>query len=373
MDRKLLLANSNRSEVIKTEERIYYNVVIANNTQQPIQAKFNEVRNEGIVPIPENYSLIVTRFIVGTQTVPIFFMPIAPFPNLNPDLSTLSITLTYSGIDFQVFLIYSALNSFSPPNPPTVDNPDWEFAPYYGVFSFQQLLDMLNTALATAFTALKFFFPLAPPTQAPYFTFDPVTELISLFCQQLYDPVVAGAPTIEIWLDSEMYSFFENFETFFAGYDQLAGKDYQFVIKNNNNNIPASPMAYYEFKQEYRTLYNWTSFRNIVFLTGNVPVKYEYIPITNNLGSQVGDNYLPILTDFQAVDTSPSDYRGYVQYIPSGEYRRTDLKGTEPLKTFDISVFWEDKLGNLFPLLVPPLDSISIKMLFEHKGCRKYL
>lgn len=374
MEQKLQLYGAKAcSELIKCESHVYYNVNIANTTAQPLEAKFNEVRGEGIVDIPEDYNLAIIRFSVPGQLIPIFFMPIQDFPNLNPNLSTFSVTLSFGGVDFQTFLIYTPHNTEPVPNPPTALNPHWPMAAYYGIFSYQHLLDMINTAYATSFAALKVMFPAAPPTAAPYFTYDSTTELVTLWAQQLYDPVVAGGPTIEIFMDDELYSYFESFDVFFFGFDTPAGKDYQFLIKNNNNNIPAAPVAYYTFPQQYATLYNWNALRNIVFLTGNIPVKAEYIPITNNFGTQVTNNYLPILTDFQASPGGASAFRGYITFFNQGEYRRVDLKGKEPLKIFDIQVYWADQLGNLHLLFIPPFDSISIKMLFEHKGSKKYL
>jgi hypothetical protein len=323
---------------------------------------------------------------------------------------------------------------------------------------------MINIAYASLFLALKTAIPSAPPTEPPYFTYDPTTELITLWTQKLYDPAYVGAPTVKIYMNGELYSYFESFEIFFNGYDQPANEDFEFIIKDNGNNSvdisdwsstttyslynvvnyegqgyisltngnldnnplssPANwaiqnnpwnitttyvigniviylgiyyvailgstglapntspsewtpvtliPNAYYTFTQEYATLYNWNSLRNVVFLTNNIPVMAEFIPINNNSGTQTANNFLSILTDFQATAGNASSFKGYLQFFNQGEFRRLDMKGKQPLRNFDIQVNWQDQLGNLYPIFIPPFDSISIKIMFELKGSRRGL
>ena len=467
MERKLHSLNgSSKScgELCKTQTHIYYNINIVNTTNVPIPATFNEARTDSIVDIPEDYNLAIVRFSVPMQAVPIFYMPIIPYPNTNPNLSSFAVGLSYGGFTFSQKLIYVPRNISPVPPTPTALNPNWPITPYYGVYSYQQLLDMINTAYATLFSALKTAIPSAPPTEPQYFTYDPTTELITLWTQKLYDPAYVGAPTVNIYMNGELYSYFESFEVQFNGYSAPANEDFQFIIKDNGNNsvdisdwlsttsysqynvvnyegqgyisktntnldnnplssptnwaiqnnlwnatttyaignivsfmgiyyvailgstalqpntspsewtpITLLPDSYYQFPQEYATLYNWNALRNVVFLTNNIPVVAEYIPINNNSGTQSTNNFLSILTDFQATAGNASSFKGYLQFANQGEFRRLDMKGKQPLRNFDIQVNWQDQLQNLYPIFIPPFDSISIKMMFELKGTRQGL
>ena len=71
--------------------------------------------------------------------------------------------------------------------------------PSNNIYTFQQFIDSINTALQTSFTNLKTAFPVAPPTEAPFIVFNHETDIFSLYTQQLYDTVIAGGPTVDIF------------------------------------------------------------------------------------------------------------------------------------------------------------------------------
>ena len=167
-------------------------------------------------------------------------------------------------------------------------------------------------------------------------------------------------------------------------------------------------------RQEFVTLYDWNSLRNIVFFTSTIPIRNEGIPANifapwnistvydtgtrvtfnnssysslqnNNTGNQpdispafwsivqnIGSStsYQPILTDFQILTTNGTEARSYAQFFPSGEYRLIDLTGTTPLNNIDIQVYWQDKFQQLYPLYINPLDSLDMKLLFRKKSSK---
>ena len=101
------------------------------------------------------------------------------------------------------------------------------------IYTFQQFVDSINTALQTSFTNLKTAFPAAPPTEAPFMVFNHETDIFSLYTQQLYDPIVAGANTIEIFFNYDLYSFFYNsFKVENYGVNLPSQKDYRFIISD---------------------------------------------------------------------------------------------------------------------------------------------
>ena len=55
------------------------------------------------------------------------------------------------------------------------------------------------------------------------------------------------------------------------------------------------------------------------------------------------------------------------QYFPQGPLRFYDLNGNSNLSEIDLSVFWEDKKGNLTLLQLVEGDTLSIKILFRKK------
>lgn len=117
--------------------------------------------------------------------------------------------------------------------------------------------------------------------------------------------------------------------------------------------------------QESPALFLWNSIRSLVLTTGTVPIKAEYIP--NSTQGSTSDNFIPILTDFEPLQSSGND-RSLIQYYPTSEYRLIDLRGATPLNTFDLQIYWQDKQQNRYPLYLPPLGSADIKFLLRKKS-----
>jgi hypothetical protein len=70
-----------------------------------------------------------------------------------------------------------------------------------------------------------------------------------------------------------------------------------------------------------------------------------------------------IITDLVAGD----NYKPYLVYTPSAEYRFMDLKGGVPIKDIDIQVYYQDRQGNINELKLSSGSSCSIKLLFQRK------
>ena len=123
--------------------------------------------------------------------------------------------------------------------------------------------------------------------------------------------------------------------------------------------------------QEYSTLPMLNPVAGIVFTSASIPV------VPSNAGSpliydgsyqiQTGNNAFIIMeiTDFATVN---SDYRGFINYTPSGQYRMIDLQGNNPLTTLDMQCFWKDRSGVSRPLYLLSGCTCTIKMLFQKRN-----
>ncbi len=198
----------------------------------------------------------------------------------------------------------------------------------------------------------------------PYFIFNSETRLISLIAEKKYATEGTNQP-ISIYSNHILYTNFFNasLQIYDYGYGNDDGKDVLYYIKNNNNNEYKSD--YYEMKQEFSTLYSWNSFKTIVFATGTIPIKNEYIP-TSSQNPDGSINILPILTDFEP--PQEENLRTVLQYNPTAEYRMADLMGTSPLVKFDVRIYWTDNYQNLYPVYLPAHDGATIKFLFRKKN-----
>lgn len=337
-----------------TNDVSYFNISIVNNDVDRKKAIYNQILQVPLLNNPNEYFLSIVRFSIPGQGIPIFFFRENKY----------HVVLRYGGVDFQTPVIYSPNI-----NPLLNDNT---------IYSYNSFITMINTALLTSFNALKVAFPGAPPTEAPYMQYNAQTLLCSLYCQQSYDPVVAGAPTIEIYFNNILYYFFDNFFIIRTGNQDPSYKDYKFVITNQRNNAITSDInnpaitggnPYYKFEQEYSTTYNWNDTKTISFKSGLFPVASEYVRTGQN--QTVASE--KILTDFEPIQSlsDPSGFRGVLQYQAQGVYRLIDIASQNPLKSIDLQITYKDELGDDHDLYIPHGSSITVKIAFIKKSLYK--
>jgi hypothetical protein len=333
---------------------VYYNIKITNDGSELYKlANYSVNRTSAIVENPSEYELAVVRFSVPSSNIPVMRWGTDPYdPDSNPSskIDRMFVTLSFDGVDVTKTLIYIP-NSLEPPS--------------YGpsIWNYQHFVDILNVALKDAFTDLKALKPLAPPTTAPYVTYDSVPLLCSLFAPQTYDTgnptdTVPPPPTIQIYFNTYLYRYFPSLEVYKLP-DTSEPKTFQILVKNTSNNaVTISGTPYYEMKQEYSTVALWNDFNTILFETDTIPVEPEFEPTQN-------DTTRRIITDFEPLDEINN--REKFQYYGAGWKRYYDLKSTYPLKNIDMRVYWEDKIGRTYPVVIGADEAITVKLLFRKK------
>lgn len=151
---------------------------------------------------------------------------------------------------------------------------------------------------------------------------------------------------------------------------------------NPSNIVPVvQQQNYYIVSQDFSSVDSlWSPIASIVFTTSLLPIKTEQVAQPTELGqSNIGGSastsasaFSPIITDI-ALDTTvggSAAYRQFVSYVPSGEYRMSDFSPSKTsIQQIDIQVFWKNRLdGNLYPIYMYNLSSVSLKMLLRRKG-----
>lgn len=123
----------------------------------------------------------------------------------------------------------------------------------------------------------------------------------------------------------------------------------------------------------------WTPISSIVFTSTLLPIRAEatgppFVLGTGDLGYTAPvakAAFEPIVTDI-AADMSASGaevYKKQIYYAPTAEYRMADFGPShQEIRNVDIRVFWKCRLDNqLYPVQLPNLGSVSIKLMFRHK------
>jgi hypothetical protein len=88
-----------------------------------------------------------------------------------------------------------------------------------------------------------------------------------------------------------------------------------------------------------------------------------------NTPSESTSAFTPIITDISVPMIRAEDYRSFLAYTPTGEYRLSSFTGSRSeLRNIDIQVFWKNRINNiLYPITMFNLSSVSIKMMFRKK------
>lgn len=311
---------------------IYYNVSIDSKTSQG-QANFNETRVQPILDNPSEYELTIERFYVPAVNIPIMIFKDNKY----------SITLSFDGVDITKTLIWI---------------PNKSYSGLYGkdLWNYQEMLDIVNKAFSDAYIDLKLAKPTITPTEPPFITYDAETNLFIFNAQRLYDPIFNGGPTVEIYMNIDLFALFNSFQDFEQ--EELEPKAHQILVKDNKNNISTTLIDYYSTYGEWVTLFGWNDLQSIVFETNSIPV------IPENQQSQINQTQ-QIITDFEPIQDINN--RSAIQFFPQGELRYYSLNSTKPFYNMNLNVMWKDKEGNFYPIYINDTETLTIKILFRKK------
>lgn len=356
---------------MSSSDNIYVNVGITNNTIDPDEAiyKLAVYDNTLTVPISNKSNdcfASIVRFSIPTQTIPILIFPL-DVNQTNPNLSILEIgILTSTGSEFPTRVIYLPQNDIDPPNTPIIGTPPYfsindTISPYYNIYNIQPFLNMVNNALSTSITNSGLGVP------APFYIFDPQTELISLIVTQNF--ISSGA---QIFLNSCLAQYFGGFFFNTQLINVIGGYDNLFI--HNLSNIPfgSTVGGPYRFIQEYSSIPKWFDITKIVVTSSSLQAVQEYNPLSsNNQTINFSANQIPIITDFAASFPSLKDYSSTLIYNPSSQYRLIDITSSSPVSRLQFQFFWMNRNNQLIPLSLSPNQSIELKLAFVNKNLYK--
>jgi hypothetical protein len=354
----------------KNNECIYYNFNMVNNNGTSVQATTQENLNGPIISNAKDYFLSCIRFVMDGSSIPIF----------NFKTGAYKVSLTTIGQLTNLLAIGQATVLYS--------GQDAEFG-LQSVYSYTDFLQMINDAYARAMIALGVALTAngdlpaqRPTTVAPYMVFVPQSGTCPIFIPTPYIGNADPRVNIKVFMNIELYEFFDNFYIHKFGESLPSGLDVQILAvdlqgTNLNTQTPFVPPLFFMMQQEYNSLFKWVQYTGITFESNSLGVRPEYIPTQNvslnSLTAQgnagTGPPSTNLLTDFQPY-LAPGDsagIRGYLYYTPSSQYRLINmLKDT--ISTLDLTVNLRDKIGNTVPYYIPPFQSLQVKIIFAHKS-----
>ena len=382
--KKIFKKQGNRSIIVEDDgDRIYYNFIIGEKRdRQPLfDAKFQENLDQVFITNPSEYYISVVRFSIPCQNIPIFVPEIQSFPNTNVNNTVYSLSLEYNGFTSgETFVQFVSGNPNAYVTPISANSPDADTSSiYYWIYNFQAFIDMVNTTFQTAFTALNVASGGLPVgAVAPYFEFDPSTQLISLVVQRLfYDQTLLNP--INIFMNYKLFVYFDGIEIDYLGTGANIylpnGKDVQLIVKDLKNNwynpsfvVPASPPDYYKMTQNFPNLVTWNVFKSLQITSNMIPIREEYAPSVRDILGGSNTESQVFLKDFEPVLNNGGDSRGILYFVLDGPYQLINLVSTTPLTKLDITMYWVDRFGRKFLLQCPYNQVISVKVVFIKKS-----
>jgi len=203
-----------------------------------------------------------------------------------------------------------------------------------------------------------------------------------------------------LYFNSQMYGLFANYNFLYIGQytpsylpiSGAVGKTYLLLVEDLNGTnyytppstatpTPTNPPTYLELNQEYNsTSQLWSPIESIVFTSTLIPLYSEQVgaPIVYGEGNNLTTNtsssaFTPIITDVSLPLNTANDYRDFIEYAPTAEYRLTSFTSSkQECRAIDIQVFWKSRLtSTLVPVTLYNASSVSLKVLFRKKGIGK--
>lgn len=337
---------------------LYYNLILFNDTDQNIPASIPSLSLQTpLINKPEDFVVSVLRFGVFSK-FPLFF-PNIPNP-LSPLVTNISLTFGYSGVFYQEFVQVTADEAKN------------------GIFSMGGFLSELNVASAAAFATMKAAFPGAPGQFAPYFAFDSQSQIVSMYVDVGWLETNAG-PNL-IFFNQPLQSILNFSSSNYKVPPVPSGIDYQIRVLGGSKLLPAvntrfgfpyaintNNATYIQVEQEYAQTNNWLDLDRLLITSTLIPTVAESTPVNTSPSqfSTTQSSFLSILTDFSIANLDHNF--SYIEYLPTAEYRRIALRKSKPIMDLDITMYYTTFDEQLYPLILPPGGSMSVKLMFERR------
>lgn len=377
------------TEIYKEIDNIYLNISFQPPylSNEPYLLEYNVTKDTPILDRMNDYYLSVIRFDIPLSEIPITIAP--PLPNQNPAAGTYPnllfpvIGISYNGVNYPIGPDNNLVFIPETPSiPPAQNFPFQNITPYYWVFSYNWFLTIINNALLVAYNAspLPGLFPAFTP---PYFTYDSVTQLISLIVPDFFTRIIGPAVAIPtISFNFNMLEYLDGFPTTQNAINSPNGFDFTINLSQANvhdingyalfGTAPTNPPTYFKITQDQVLIQYWNPIKKLLLTSETIPVVKEYVQAQTPFGPNSSLNpSLPIITDFTPVVEKAGDQRTVAFYLPTAEYRKVNMISELPLQKVSLKVYWEDLYGNIYPLHIGAYQSASVKIVFLHKSMYK--
>jgi hypothetical protein len=324
-------------------------------------------RQQAIINNPKEYYISIVKFEITTAGSLPLMIPEVKLNQNNPNLLNYKIGLIRiaGAVNFMQDVIYSPSNALTPvPINVPINNKDL-INPYYYVYTFQHFIRMLNVSLKDSAQT-------AGLTEFPYFVYDVISGLLSLYVPTSY------ANVYYIGVDNNLAVILNGFDFIYNKIISGATRTNELLfyhIGNGINEVTIDSVQYFKMEQERSSLGIVNAVRGIEFAVNLLNVNPTLIQPTTVFGDNIkvaesGNNakIAAVLSDFSLTVSPNNLYLPNIGYTPSAEYRLFDMVSNTPQAHIMFDIYWKDKFGVMTPLTLAPGCSCNIKVMFRKKN-----
>jgi hypothetical protein len=235
----------------------------------------------------------------------------------------------------------------------------------YDLFTYQDFLNQINAAFQTCFNTMKAekgatFLPTEPPS----IVYNAQTRLFNLIVEGAYLTLNEdGSNQYTIFMNVELWSkFFFPSNTFESSYKSIILQNYGINAVQGNGSASLPQFIYVQ--QEDSTIYAFYDLVRIIVGTTRIPVSGDGEGKTFSNTGSVSNNAINMITDI-VPDTTTLTPGSVLIYVPAGILRWYNLYAQQPFDKVDLTLQYETKDGNVYPIEISNGEFFSVKLEFK--------
>lgn len=388
-------------------DTLYFNIRMTNednNNPFSIPASYDSTsQNTPLIGDPSKYYVTITDFSCPGESIPIAIARIVPNQG-DANLMTSRIGVTVDNELHTQNLIFVPTTNL---NPPVQNRPYQVITPYYYIYSYQTMIDAINTALRSVMIAANFTESDIPDpdddTELPLFPYFFIDYEIELPKIKFVVPrkLIMNDDFGGISINNDLVNYLGGFNYIFTSQATTLNFVFKMPLLNitpsdaennsayylpyassgNGGNILIDGMGdnplnvanyvnYITFAQQNYLLPQWNCLSKIIIYTQSIPVRNQQTTSRVSDSPDIVNKY-PILFSFTPNYETSSQARNYIYYEPKESYLLTEILSNSPLYKIQISVGWVDHNGEVFPLYLNPFQSCTVQLAFMKKDLYK--
>ncbi len=356
----------------------YFNMTLNNPLGNPnVFARLDENLDRNIVQNASNFLLAVDSATVTLQNIPLFIMPM----QLNQaaaagQLSSMKVGVCHnmSSSDIANSVIATVVNDMTnliwipremgtqPLAQPATGTQ--AISPYYYCYSYEHLVDMINTAMNTSWVAAG---SPGGAGKVPLFSYDATTNLFKWTVPTAFATDGGSATGWTVCWNLDFDNLFNNFDVIDNGGSRPdLYPTGLFILETVESALTNTVSANIELNQDYPTTDNFNSAQRLVISTDSLPTAFEYFP--PSYGQGVVSNTRRILVDIPLdFDNQVTTQRSTFAYDPH-QFRWCDLQSSLELRRISVNLQWVDKLNNFYDIPIRQSDVATVRLVLRHKS-----